>query len=279
MKRPVITLLSDFGLADHYVAVMKGVILGICPDACLVDISHDITPFAIPEAAYTLAQAWRCFPIGTVHLAVCDPGVGSSRRAIVVEAAGHRFVAPDNGLLSMVLDAVRTAKIREISAIPYFRQPVSQTFHGRDIFAPVAAHLGNGLAASKLGKTISDPVRGDFAKPTQISTTHWTGTVLKIDRFGNIISNLDWDSFHAISECPFTIKLARRKVTHFYSNYSAAPEGQLFAMRGSSGYMEVSLNQSNAARKLSVGPGSTVELFCEEPGSTILIPSTGRQPK
>src|ERR1035437_2831192 len=125
MKRPVITLLTDFGLADHYVAAMKGAILGICPQAELVDISHDITPFSIPEAAYTLAQAWHCFPRGTTHLAVVDPGVGSARRAIVAEVAGHRFVPPDNGLLGMILDSHPGARVREIGADRYFRQPVS----------------------------------------------------------------------------------------------------------------------------------------------------------
>src|SRR5580698_10812564 len=138
MKRPLITLLSDFGVADHYVASMKGVILSICPNANLIDITHEVTPFAIPEAAYTLAQAWQCFPKGTIHLAVVDPGVGSTRRPIVAEVAGHRFVAPDNGLLSMVLLARPRPRVREITAARYFRQPISNTFHGRDIFAPAA---------------------------------------------------------------------------------------------------------------------------------------------
>src|SRR5580704_10785295 len=146
MKRPIVTLLTDFGLTDHYVAAMKGVILTICPAAELVDISHNVKAFSIPEAAYTLAQAWQSFPKGTTHLAVVDPGVGSARRPIVAVAGRHRFVAPDNGLLTMVLKANPGAKVREINAVQYFRKPVSSTFHGRDVFAPVAARLARGLA-------------------------------------------------------------------------------------------------------------------------------------
>src|SRR5580698_5609718 len=141
MKRPVITLLTDFGSADHYVGAMKGILLSICPDAQLVDISHEITPYAIAEAAFTLAQAWTCFPEGTVHLIVVDPGVGSARRPILAEAGGHYFVAPDNGVLTMLFASTAKHNAREITTARYFRKPVSQTFHGRDIFAPVAARL------------------------------------------------------------------------------------------------------------------------------------------
>jgi S-adenosylmethionine hydrolase len=253
-------LLTDFGLIDHYVAAMKGVILTICPQAELVDISHDVTPFSIPEAAYTLTQAWHCFPKGTTHMAVVDPGVGSDRRPIVAEVSGHRFVAPDNGLLTMILDPNPGAKVREIQASRYFRQPVSATFHGRDIFAPVAAHLAGGLAVSKLGKPVSDAVRSDFAKPTQSGRARWTGTVLKIDRFGNIITNLDWATFHRIQDIPFQLKLGHRTVTRFSPTYAATPGGELFAIKGSSGYVEVSLNQSHAASIADVLPGSTIRL-------------------
>src|SRR5450432_870609 len=141
---PIITLLTDFGLVDHFVGVVKGVILGICPEARMVDITHAVTPFEIAEAGFLLAQSWRYFPKGTIHMAVVDPGVGSSRRAILAEAGGHFFVAPDNGLLSLVF-AEEEHRVREITARRYFREPVSQTFHGRDVFAPVAAHLAAGV--------------------------------------------------------------------------------------------------------------------------------------
>jgi S-adenosylmethionine hydrolase len=260
MKRPVITLLTDFGLADHYVAAMKGVILSICPDAELIDISHDVAPFAVAEAAYTLAQAWECFPRGTTHLAVVDPGVGSARRAIVAEVAGSRFVAPDNGLLSMVLDGNPGVRVREISAARYFRHPVSATFHGRDVFAPVAAHLAGGLAAAKLGKPIRDAVRANFARPIPAGPANWAGTVLKIDRFGNIITNLDWATFHRIAVVPFKLRMGLRTVTRFHPTYASAPQARLFAVRGSSGYIEVSLNQADAASAAGVRSGSEIKL-------------------
>jgi S-adenosyl-L-methionine hydrolase (adenosine-forming) len=260
MKRPLITLLTDFGTADHYVASMKSVILGICPDADLIDISHEVTRFSIPAGAYTLAQAWQCFPKGTTHLAVVDPGVGSARRAIIAEVAGHRFVAPDNGLLSMILHANPRAKVREISATKYFRQPVSNTFHGRDIFAPVAAHLARGLPAARFGKAISDAVLGDFTKPTQLRPGRWAGNVLNVDRFGNIVTNLDWATFHAIAAVPFRLKMGHRIVSRFRPTYAEAPAGQPFAISGSSGYVEVSLNQSDAASLLGLAPGAPIRL-------------------
>jgi S-adenosylmethionine hydrolase len=260
MNEPVITVTTDFGLADHYVAAMKGVILGICPKARLIDISHDLTPFSISEGAYTLAQAWKYFPAGTVHLAVVDPGVGTERRAIAAEVAGHRFVAPDNGLLTMVLESARAPKLREITATRYFRNPVSSTFHGRDIFAPIAAHLANGLNIARVGKAIADPVIGEFAKPIRLAPNQWRGSILKIDRFGNIITNLSWSEFDMIASADFRLKLGRRYVTHFCQTFASAPAGQLSALKGSSGYLEVFLSQSSAATALRLAPGTAVEL-------------------
>jgi len=267
MKRPVITLLTDFGLSDHYVAAMKGIILGICPQAEMVDISHEITPFAITEGAYTLAQAWHCFPKGTVHVAVVDPGVGGTRRAIVAEAGGHRFVAPDNGLLSLALGNQSAVKVREITAVRYFRPAVSRTFHGRDIFAPVAAHLANGLAPGRLGKRVIDFADGGFARPTRTGPSRWSGTILKIDRFGNVITNLDWDTFGEIAgSTSFLLKIGRRTISRFYATYAEAPAGQLFALKGSSGYVEVSLNQSSAAVFLKALPGAAIEIQVRSTG-------------
>jgi S-adenosylmethionine hydrolase len=258
MKEPIITLLTDFGLADHYVAAMKGVILGICPGARLIDITHQIAPFSISEGAYTLADAWKYFPRGTVHLAVVDPGVGSARRAMAAEMEGHRFVAPDNGLLTMVLASGRGAKIREITARRYFREPVSNTFHGRDIFARVAAHLAKGLTLARVGKPLSDPVTGDFAKPVQLPDGRWRGTVLSVDRFGNIITNFDWATFHEIAERPFSLKLSSRALTNYSVTYASAPAGRPFVIQGSSGYLEISINKSSAAATLKVVPGALI---------------------
>jgi hypothetical protein len=266
MKEPVITLLTDFGLADHYVAAMKGVILGICPRARLVDITHQIAPFSISEGAYTLAQAWQYFPKGTVHLAVVDPGVGSARRAMAAQMEGHRFVAPDNGLLTMVLGrgaGLRKIRTHEITARRYFREPVSNTFHGRDIFAPVAAHLAKGLALARLGKPLLDPVIADFAKPVQLPDGQWCGAVLSTDRFGNVITNFDWASFSEIARHHFSLKLASRTLTKYSATYASAPAGRPFVIQGSSGYIEISINKSSAAASLNVLPGTTVILKCQ----------------
>jgi len=260
MKRPVISLLTDFGALDHYAGAMKGVILGICPDAQLVDISHEVPVYAIMEAAFTLTQAWTCFPEGTVHLAVVDPGVGSARRPILVEGGGHYFVAPDNGLLTMIYDAVPVHQTREITAERYYRNPVSRTFHGRDIFAPVAAHLANGIAPVEFGKPIGDYVRLDFARPARSGPRTWTGAVLKVDRFGNLITNFDSGSWLRLAAEPFEMKVGTRLVSRMASNYTEMDPGDLFVIGGSSGYLEVSLNRGNAAEMVGAKSGDTVEL-------------------
>src|SRR5436305_5707584 len=152
MNRPILTLTTDFGLSDHYVGTMKGVILGICPQAQIVDVSHEVTPFEAAEGAFIVAQAYRYFPSRTIHVVVVDPGVGSARRPILVEAGGHYFIAPDNGVLTMVLDSHPGYSARHLTAREYFRGMVSQTFHGRDIFAPVAGHLALGVPPANFGE-------------------------------------------------------------------------------------------------------------------------------
>jgi hypothetical protein len=263
MKRPIITLMTDFGLADHYVAAMKGVILGICPQAELIDISHEITPFSIAEGAYTLAQAWQCFPKGTVHLAVVDPGVGTAREPIVVSTMQHSFVLPNNGLITLVLKNSGVSRTTHITNDRFFRKPVSDTFHGRDIFAPVAAHLARGLAPYRLGSVISNTIIAGFEKPKPIGRSGWRGVVLKVDRFGNVISNLDWATCSDIATNAFQLRIGRFIVKQFCNTYGSAPNGRFFALKGSSGYVEVSLNQANAAVKIGAVPGMPVELRTE----------------
>jgi S-adenosylmethionine hydrolase len=263
MKPPVITLLTDFGSSDHYVGAMKGVILGICPDARLVDISHEISPYAITEAAFALSQAWTCFPDGTVHLVVVDPGVGSARRPLLVEAAGHRFVAPDNGVLTMLYEAVPAHEVREITAYRYFRQPVSRTFHGRDIFAPVAAGLANGangIAPMEIGPRIADYVRFRFAKPAQTGPKTWIGTVLKVDRFGNLITNFPSETWQRLMTEPFGMKVGARMLARMASNYAEMPADELFVIAGSAGFLEVSLNRGSAAKEAGTASGDNLEL-------------------
>lgn len=259
MPRGVITLTTDFGLSDHFVGAMKGVILNICPHAKMVDITHEITPFEIPEAAFVLAQAFRCFPPGAVHVVVVDPGVGTARRPILVEAAKQFFVAPDNGVLSMIYSREKH-KVRQITAEKFFRKPVSQTFHGRDIFAPVAAHLAKGVAPARFGKLISDYLRSTFEKPVRTGKRIWTGNILKIDRFGNLITNFHIDEFQSVRERLFEMTVGPRRLSYLAGNYAECGFGELFVIVGSSGYLEVSANQGSAAKMIGCAVGTQVDL-------------------
>src|SRR5690348_7412233 len=219
MRRPVITLTTDFGVSDHFVGVMKGVILGICPAAEIVDISHEIGAFGVTEGAFLLAQAYRYFPRGTVHVVVIDPGVGTSRRPILAEAVGQRFVAPDNGVLTMIYGQAKH-KVRWVTAEKYFLKPVSRTFHGRDVFSPVGAHLARGVPPAKMGRPITDYMRLDFAKPVRTARRGWTGTILKIDRFGNIITNFPAADFPDLAIRPFEISVGLETVRRTANNYA-----------------------------------------------------------
>ncbi len=235
--------------------------LDICPKAHLIDITHDISAYAIAEAAFTLAQAWRYFPKGTVHLTVVDPGVGSSRRPIVAEAEGHLFVAPDNGVLTMVFDAVENCRIREITASRFFRNPVSQTFHGRDIFAPVAAHLARGITPARFGTRIQDPVRAGFSRPIQNGPKRWTGSVLKVDRFGNLVTNFDSERWRHLAAKPFRMNINKHSISRVAANYASAESNELFVIEGSSGYLEISAKQRSAKAQTHCDTQTPIELL------------------
>ena len=258
-RNRIVTLTTDFGLTDHFVGTMKGVIFGICPSARIIDISHDVGPYEIGEAGFLIAQSWRYFPRGTVHIVVVDPGVGSARRPILAEAGGQYFVAPDNGVLSMIF-AEEEHTTRWITAETYFLQPVSRTFHGRDVFAPVGAHLAAGIAPAKFGKRIDDYLRKSFERPERTARRGWTGTILKVDRFGNLITNFRFADFGQIESQPFEIKVGLSVVERLSSSYAEAALGDLFAIVGSSGYIEIAANQASAAKLLGCGAGAPVEL-------------------
>jgi S-adenosylmethionine hydrolase len=255
MPAPILTLTTDFGVCDHYVGAMKGVILGICPDAQIVDISHQVSPYAIGEGAFTVAQAFPYFPPGTVHVVVVDPGVGSARRPILVEAAGQFFVGPDNGVFGMIF-AREEHTVRLIQNRQYFREPVSHTFHGRDIFAPVAAHLAAGVSPSLIGEILTDYVRPPFAEPRKKDARTWEGEILKVDRFGNVITNFLADDFPALEELAVGQAKARRLVR----SYAEAAEGELVVLAGSSGYLELSLNRGSAAEKVGCRAGEVCQV-------------------
>jgi S-adenosylmethionine hydrolase len=260
MTAPILTLTTDFGLSDHFVGVMKGVILSICPRAQLVDISHGVTPFETAEGAYLIAQAYRYFPKKTVHVVVVDPGVGTSRRPILVEAAGQYFVAPDNGVLSMVYSQQK-AKVRLISNEKYFLKPVSRTFHGRDIFSPVAARLAAGVPPARMGKPIQDYLRPQFEKPQRAGKRTWIGRILKIDRFGNIVTSFHVKEFPNLDRQEFSLAIGPRQIAVMAHNYAECAPGELFLIQGSTGYLEVSLSQGSAAKLIGCETGAPAELI------------------
>jgi S-adenosylmethionine hydrolase len=259
MPRSIITLTTDFGLSDHFVGVMKGVILGIQPAAGIVDITHLIDPYRIPEAGFVIAEAYRFFPKKTVHVVVVDPGVGTARRPILAEAAGQFFIAPDNGVLSMVL-AREEHRVRAITAEKYFLKPVSQTFHGRDVFAATAAHLAKGVRPASFGKAISDYMQLDFYKPVRTDKHTWTGIILKIDRFGNLITNFHIAEFPIVETRAFQMRAGAGATSRFAGTFGEVPFGELFVMEGSAGYLEVAANQSSAAEMTGCAVGAPVEL-------------------
>lgn len=260
MTRPLITLTTDFGLSDHFVGTMKGVILAIQPAAQLIDISHGVHPYDIAEGAFTIAQAYPYFPKKTIHVVVVDPGVGTARRPLLAEMAGQYFIAPDNGVLSMVIAREAGARVRHITAERYFLHPLSRTFHGRDVFSPVAAHLAAGVTPAKFGKRIEDYICASFEKPAHTGKHTWAGTILKGDHFGNLATNFHIDQFPSIRTRAFSLNVGPRTITRLALRFSDCEPGELFVIVGSSGYLEVAASQGSAARVLGCGAGSPVEL-------------------
>lgn len=258
---PIITLTTDFGLADHYAGTLKGVLLTRCRDARIIDISHEVPPFSILAGAYTISQAASYFPPGTIHVVVIDPGVGTVRKAILVEASGQFFVAPDNGVLSLITAKDPGAIAREITNQALWLPSPSHTFHGRDIFAPVAGALANGSAVPEtVGPILERMERLPGLDPEQLEADSWRGMVLNVDHFGNVITNFLSGAFPRIAEQPFTLEAGSRKVTSFGSTFGGAPQDLCFAYFGSSGYVELGMNQRSAAAYLGVRPGETVRL-------------------
>jgi S-adenosyl-L-methionine hydrolase (adenosine-forming) len=255
----LITLTTDFGTADHFTGTMKGVILGIAPRVRIVDITHEIEPYGVNEAAFVIAQAWRYFPKRTVHVVVIDPGVGSARRPILVEAGGQFFIAPDNGVLSMIYDS-SPHKVRVISNPKLMNKIVSRTFHGRDVFAPAAAHLASGVAPARFGKLIHDYVRSSTLQPERLAPNKYSGAILKVDRFGNLITNLHIDDFSEVKARPFELRVGLERIHRLALTYAETAIGEVFVIVGSSGYLEIAANQSSAAKLVGCGAGAPVEL-------------------
>jgi S-adenosylmethionine hydrolase len=254
----IITLTTDFGFADPFVGIMKGVILGIAPGAQIVDISHDIRSYDILEAAFIIESSYRYFPVGTIHVIVVDPGVGSARRPLAAAAKEHFFVAPDNGVLSGVLNTdsiTPSPSAYWITNKSLFLDAVSRTFQGRDIFAPVAAHLALGVPIESVGPRIVDFIKKALPKPRP-QGDKLVATALRIDKFGNIITNLKRSDLGR----DFVIRVAGLAITRFCSTFSEAEPGEFFALEGSTGYIELALNRGSAADRLKVGLGAEIEL-------------------
>jgi S-adenosyl-L-methionine hydrolase (adenosine-forming) len=254
-----ITLLTDFGLSDYYVGAVKGVILSINPGAQIIDITHQISPQRIDDAAFTLLASYRSFQKGTIHLAIVDPGVGSVRRPIVARAGEYYFVGPDNGIFSYVFDQESDRQVVHITAQEYFRQPLSTTFHGRDVFAPVAAELSRGISLDSFGQEIRDEVRLKPLAPELTKKGKLKGRIIHIDHFGNCITNLDRQSFNGLEEQTVILVVNGKKTYSVQSSYSEAiGKHKLFAIWGSAGFLEISARNRSAAKMLKAELGDMV---------------------
>jgi S-adenosylmethionine hydrolase len=263
MSRPLITLLTDFGQSDSYVGTMKGVILGICPEAVLVDLSHEIQPQAVRQAAHLLSTAAPFFPPGTLHLAVVDPGVGSGRRPIAVQTERATYVAPDNGLLSVALAAEPAKLAVHLTASRYHLPRISATFHGRDIFAPAAAHLASGVDPCQMGDVVPLPELAQLParEPVRQADGSWLGEVLHVDHFGNLVTSFRGSDLGA----RWCVGLAEELIAGLSHTFSDVDPGDLVAYVGSSGYLEIAEREGSAAARLGVGVGAPVHAW--EPGA------------
>jgi hypothetical protein len=260
MSRPIIALLTDFGLRDHYAGTMKGVALGICPEATLVDISHEVPAHDILTGALELAASYRYFPPRTVFLVVVDPGVGSSRRGIAAEAGDYRFVAPDNGVLTIAFGDAPPGRVVELTDPRYALPDVSRTFEGRDRFAPAAAWLARGIELTALGRPAGALQRIEIPRPS-VTAGGIDGEVLRVDRFGNLITNIDRRTIEAIGSLDaLTIAIGSRQVPTIVSTYAEARPGELCALFGSSDCLEIAANGASAATQIAAGRGAAVHV-------------------
>ena len=256
-RLPVISLLTDFGTADYFVGAVKGAILSVNPQAVIADITHEIAPQDILAGAFTLLAAYKTFPAGTIHVAVVDPGVGSTRCPIIVSANQQFFVGPDNGIFTYIYDREPAHRIFHVTAKKYFRRDQSSTFHGRDIFAPVAAALSNGVKPRKFGPVIDDAIRlPDPLGPEKLKNGGVRARIIHIDRFGNCVTNLTSDLVKANA----TLIINRKTIREFRKFYGEDSAKMPFAIWGSAGFLELSVNGGSAAKLLRAKRGSAVTL-------------------
>jgi len=267
-RHPLITLITDFDTTDHFVGTMKGVIMNINPDVDIVDICHKVASYDIFDAAFTLAQSYRFFPPDTIHLVVVDPGVGTARRPLLVRTLAYKFVSPDNGVLSLIYEREENVEVRHITADHYFLNPVSNTFQGRDVFAPVVGWLSKGVDVDKFGDPITEYTKFASPKPKHVGDSLIKGVALRIDKFGNIITNLtpeDVPQLFAENPPPFKIMINEQEVTRLNLAYSMGKPAEVFAIVGSSGYIEICTNRGSAAKILNVNRGVEVGVVLGSP--------------
>lgn len=262
----IVTLTTDFGVSDHYVGTMKGVIYSINPDAKIVDISNSVQSYDLLDGAITIANSYKYFPADTVNMVIVDPGVGDTRRPIIATTEKHIFLAPDNGVLSMVFEREERLSVRHITSDHYFLQPLSQTFHGRDVFAAVAGWLSKGVEVAKFGEEITDFVRFAAPKPKKLNEKLTKGVVLKTDKFGNLITNIrpqDVPELFLDEPPDFKILVGKHEITKMKKSYAQGGAGEVFGILGSMGYLEIATNRGAAGRVVGADKGSDVGVLLE----------------
>ncbi len=263
--QPVITLITDFGLQDGYVGVVKGVITKINPSVKIIDISNNIESQDIFQAAYVLYSSYAYFPKGTIHVVVVDPGVGSNRKVLCLKTKDYLFIAPDNGVLSFIAAREESPSIREVTNKKLFLPEISDTFHGRDIFAPTAAHLSKGFSYKDLGKRVSKIKEIDLPKPIRSPGGMLRGEIIYVDGFGNLITNINRDMIDRLREKTENLAIAvgRRKLNKISNSYADVGVGDVVAIFGSAGYLEISVNHGSARDVLNLKKGDKLGLGYE----------------
>ncbi len=261
MTNPIITLTTDYGMNDHLVGTLKGAILKINPDAQIVDITHQVAPFDLLEGALAIASAYPYFPPRTIHVVVVDPGVGTERRPLLVSGQNQYFLAPDNGVLSGVYEKEHPVLVRHITSEHYFAQPVSKTFHGRDVFAPVAAWLSKSWQPGSMGEEITDFKRFAMPRPKEADGL-MKGLVLKVDVFGNLLTNFRTEDLtpESLEKGAVSLQVGSHAVTRLVPTFAHGKTGEAIAYIGSSGYLEIAVNKGNASKTLGIGRGAPVLL-------------------
>jgi S-adenosyl-L-methionine hydrolase (adenosine-forming) len=261
LANQIITLTTDYGTNDHLVGTLKGVILKINPDVTIIDITHHVTPFDLLDGALSIGAAYSYFPNRTIHVVVVDPGVGTSRRPLLVSADNQYFIAPDNGVLSLIYERDPNAVVRHANVEHYYLQPISKTFHGRDVFAPIAAWLAKSGQTASMGEEITDHKKFAMPRP-KAADGAMKGVVMRVDAFGNLITNFREEdlSDEAKQSGKVGLQVGTQAVSKMVDTYASGGAGEAIAYVGSSGYIEIGVNKGSAAKTLAQGRGAAVTL-------------------